>query len=78
MDEQLQQEAMELHHKLYCAMLAETRKRDSYGRPTGDPQRIDRLDRLVMLAADRWRRRCGYEFRRVPAGVRGSRGMVQS
>lgn len=78
MDEQLQQEAMELHHKLYRAMLAENSKVNSVGRYTGDQARIDRLYRLSCLAADRWRRRCGYTWRRVPAGVRGSRGMVQS
>ncbi len=73
MNEKLAEEAAELHHRLYQATLDEDRKRDSYGRPTGNQQRIARLDRLSMLAADRWRRRAGYEWRRVPAGVRGSR-----
>lgn len=76
--EQLQREAWDLHHRLFQAMLDEDRKRDSYGHQTGNQTRIARLDRLSMLAADRWRRRMGYEYRRVPAGVRGSRGMVQS
>lgn len=73
--EQLQEEAAELHRRLYLAMLDEDRKRDSYGHQIGNQTRIARLDRLSALSADRWRRRCGYEFRRVPAGVRGSRGI---
>ena len=70
-------EAAALHRRLYQAGLDEENKRDSYGRKTGDPRRIARLDRLAMLAADRWRRRAGYEWRRVPGGVRGSRGVRQ-
>lgn len=75
MNEKLAEEAMDLHRRLYQAMLDEDRKRDSAGRQIGNQTRIARLDRLSMLAADRWRRRAGYEFRRVPAGVRGSRGL---
>lgn len=73
-EEQLQEEAAELHRRLYQAMLDEDRKRDSTGRQIGNQTRIARLDRLAMLSADRWRRRAGYEWRRVPEGVRGSRG----
>jgi hypothetical protein len=73
MNEQLAQEAWNLHHRLSLACLAEEGKRDSAGHKTGDQQRIKHMDRLIPLAADRWRRRMGYEWRRVPAGVRGSR-----
>lgn len=73
----LLEEAAALHRRLFQAGLAEEAKRDSYGRKTGDPARIARLDRLAALAADRWRRRAGYEWRRVPGGVRGSRGVRQ-
>lgn len=71
--EQLQEEAAELHRRLYQEMLDEDRKRDNTGRQCGNQQRIARLDRLSVLAADRWRRRAGYDWRRIPAGVRGSR-----
>lgn len=73
MNEKLAEEAVDLHRRLYQAMLDEDRKRDSAGHQIGNQTRIARLDRLSMLAADRWRRRMGYEFRRVPQGVRGSR-----
>ena len=73
MNEKLAEEAMDLHRRLFQAMLDEDKKRDSYGHQIGNQTRIARLDRLAMLSADRWRRRMGYEFRRVPQGVRGSR-----
>lgn len=77
MNEQLQQEAMALHNALAAAYWHEDFKRNATGHLCGDRNRMLRLERLAALAADRWRRRMGYEWRRVPAGVRGSRG-VQS
>ena len=73
MNEQLQLEAWNLHHALAEAYWAEDFKRTPTGHLAGDRNRMLRLDRLTALAADRWRRRMGYEWRRVPAGVRGSR-----
>lgn len=72
MSEQLQQEAWDLHHRLTVAELAEETKRNSSGHLCGDPARIAKLERLIALAADRWRRRMGYTWRRVPGGVRGA------
>lgn len=74
--EQLQEEAAALHHVLAAAAIKEESRRDLFGNPAYDLRRYRRLERLTALAADRWRRRCGYEWRRVPAGVRGSRGML--
>ena len=59
MIDQLKEEAI-----LLCSVLSrekhrEITKRDEYGHPDGE--HIARLDRLWRKAADRWRRRAGYE-----------------
>lgn len=72
-DQKLIDEATNLHRALSIAEIEATPGYDARGRRKGDPARAARLARLSALAADRWRRRCGYEWRRVPEGVRGSR-----
>jgi len=72
-DQMLIDEATALHRALSIAELEATPGYDKNGRRKGDPARAARLSRLTALAADRWRRRCGYEWRRVPEGVRASR-----
>lgn len=78
MTTQLQQEAIALHHALADAAIRCEARRDLFGNPAYDPRKLAQLERLTALAADRWRRRSGIEWRRVPVGVRGSRGMVLS
>ena len=73
MNEQLQNEAIALHHALATLAIKEEARRDWFGQPAYNPARLARLERLTALAADRWRRRAGITWRRVPAGVRGSR-----
>ncbi len=62
----LTDEAMGLCRALYLAQLAEEARRDRSGRRIGDAQRIARLEQLRRRAADRWRRRAGFD---VTAGA---------
>lgn len=55
-------EAMALHTRLLQLQAREQGKNEAHGRRhPGDPARIARLQRLVNMAADRWRRAMGYE-----------------
>jgi len=73
MTDTLIEQALSLHRQLSLAEIEATPGYDARGNRKGDPARAARLARLSALAADRWRRRSGYELRRVPGGVRGSR-----
>lgn len=56
----LANEATALHTRLLQLQAHEQAANDPHGRRhPGDPARAERLQRLVNMAADRWRRRMG-------------------
>lgn len=57
---QLANEATALHTRLLQLQAREQPKNYPHGRDhPGDPARVARLQRLIHMAADRWRRRMG-------------------
>jgi hypothetical protein len=57
----LSAEAMDLVCAISETIHKEYNQRDSFGRQTADPARLQRLEYLFTHAADRWRRRMGYK-----------------
>ena len=58
--EQLKEEALELCSQLSKAYWRERDKYDEYRNFAGNTGYLARLDRLWIIAANRWRRRAGY------------------
>lgn len=57
----LANEALDLCRRLAQAQLDEEARRDFYGTPIGDASRTQHFEGLRAKAADRWRRRMGYD-----------------
>jgi hypothetical protein len=57
----LKREALDLHYQLSMAYFAEDARRDDQFRPASNPAKLARLQRLVLKAADRYRRRGGWK-----------------
>lgn len=63
MNQQLIDEATELHRAIVLAILVEERRYDVNDHPRKpDLARIERLEHAKRRAADRWRRRSGYAY----------------
>lgn len=57
----LTDEGLALCGRLYQAQLDEQSREDRRGNTIGDKRRIARLEKLRKIAANRWRRRAGYD-----------------